>query len=423
MGVDSYQALDINSLIPKLSREHTALVEINTTSVGSSFFILLPNTEFSAKESKRNIITLFINDLTTDSLNKILWNHDNKEESWLGIYPMYKKERRSWLKNQELVLKKIGDLVWPKLDSLLQYHKISKLVFVPNGKLFLFPLHATPFSPIDGEILTQIYPLQRYSICYSPSAHVYEQLIQKHSQKTRICNALFIGDPDDNLGAHFSNENWFSKKLSKHNIQLKTLRYKDITIKNILENVGQSNLIHYHGHGYFNWFKPEESGLQMYSPGKPKILLSVNQIQKDANLSQANLVVLSACETGMTDILKDAFEDQYIGLPASFLRSGAKAVIGSLWQVPNTETSLLFSRFYLELFNEKENFSPAEALRRAQLWLMRAKPEAVEEAEYKYLGLEEGTKKLNLTHSQSPYSHPENWAGFYIVGDGFSKLK
>ncbi len=68
------------------------------------------------------------------------------------------------------------------------------------------------------------------------------------------------------------------------------------------------------------------------------------------NLSNTEMVVLSACETGLGDIQGN--EGVY-GLQRAFKIAGAKYLIMSLWQVPDQETSVFMTTFYRHWLESK----------------------------------------------------------------------
>jgi CHAT domain-containing protein len=94
------------------------------------------------------------------------------------------------------------------------------------------------------------------------------------------------------------------------------------------------------------------------------ILTSYEIAQMD--LSNTDLVVLSACETALGDLESN---EGVIGLQRAFKLAGVKQIIMSLWRVSDKQTAELMSLFYS---NWLQGQSIREALRSAQLY-MKAK--------------------------------------------------
>jgi CHAT domain-containing protein len=98
------------------------------------------------------------------------------------------------------------------------------------------------------------------------------------------------------------------------------------------------------------------------------------------------LVVLSACHTGVGSLLKS---EGTLSLARGFYYAGARNVINSLWEANDESTGRLFEQFYAALSKDK---NIGRALHQAQLaYLNTAAPE-----------------------KQSPYY----WASFVCIGDG-----
>lgn len=106
------------------------------------------------------------------------------------------------------------------------------------------------------------------------------------------------------------------------------------------------------------------------------------------NLRGTELVVLSACQTGLGDVKTG---EGVFGLRRAFLHAGARTLVTSLFSVPDADTRVLMQQFYGNL---KAGRSKLDALHGAQLNIIR-----------------NGRQKAG----EPP--HPFFWAGFFLVGD------
>jgi CHAT domain-containing protein len=82
----------------------------------------------------------------------------------------------------------------------------------------------------------------------------------------------------------------------------------------------------------------------------------------------ADLVVLSACDTGLG---KEVKGEGLMALTRGFMYAGAARVVASMWKVDDTATSLLMQEFYRQLI--QKSLTPAAALTEAQRSMWRNK--------------------------------------------------
>jgi CHAT domain-containing protein len=150
------------------------------------------------------------------------------------------------------------------------------------------------------------------------------------------------------------------------------------------------------------------------------------------DLKDTKVVVLSACETGLTNPRDITYE--YDGLPSAFLAAGAHSVIASLLSVNDFTTSILTVRFHENLRDKK--MSKAGSRREAQIWLREAtSDEIIRWLESHSLGddhssdwlaegnvhaainwLRHGSKSL----ASNPFSDPFWSAAFQCIGSGWN---
>lgn len=132
----------------------------------------------------------------------------------------------------------------------------------------------------------------------------------------------------------------------------------------ISQELSQYQIIHFATHGLLNSTNPALSGLvfSLVNPdGEP--LNGFLRLHDIFNLNlPSELVVLSACETGLGQNIKG---EGLIGLTRGFMYAGSPRLVVSLWSVDDQATAKLMIDFYQTLL--KEGKPPSQALREAQL--------------------------------------------------------
>jgi len=134
--------------------------------------------------------------------------------------------------------------------------------------------------------------------------------------------------------------------------------------------LSQYRYVHFATHGLLDSERPGLSSLVLSmvdAEGKPQDgFLRANDIY---NLRlPAELVVLSACQTGLGKEIKG---EGLVGLTRGFMYAGAARVVVSLWSVNDKATADLMTKFYEKML--KQGQRPAAALRAAQVEMWKQK--------------------------------------------------
>jgi len=150
--------------------------------------------------------------------------------------------------------------------------------------------------------------------------------------------------------------------------------------------LGQYRIVHFATHGLLDSKHPELSGLVLSlvdEQGRPQNGFLGLQDIYNLNLP-AELVVLSACETGLGKSIQG---EGLVGLTRGFMYAGATRVVASLWKIDDLATAELMAEFYIAM--ERDGMRPAAALRAAQIHMWK----------------------------QQRWSSPYYWAAFQIHGE------
>jgi CHAT domain-containing protein/uncharacterized protein HemY len=131
---------------------------------------------------------------------------------------------------------------------------------------------------------------------------------------------------------------------------------EDFSLAAVKPEFYQYNVLHFATHAAFVPGVPEDSFI-LFGNGDTPTLRDV----ESWSLNHVDLVVLSACETGVGGLGNG---EEILGLGYQFQLSGAKSVMASLWKVSDEGTKELMTAFYEAL---SRGMTKAEALQEAQV--------------------------------------------------------
>ena len=233
----------------------------------------------------------------------------------------------------------------------------DRLLVVPHG-----PLHALPFTALhDG----RGWLAERFEIAHAPSA----SLALAAGRRTGSAPPLVVGVAD-RAAPSIADEITAVTGLHR---DATTLVAGDATVAAVCDAVADRRLVHVACHGRFTDSMPDASGLRLADRWLPiRELLELPL--------SAELVVLSACESGRSEIEPG---EELVGLVRSLLAAGAHAAIVSHWPVNDRIATEFMFRLHRELAGGEV---PIRALRAATLATM------------------------------DRYPHPAAWAAFSLVG-------
>jgi len=309
---------------------------------------------------------------------------------------------------------RLEDLV---LRPLRKHLTGSRLIVIPDG-----PLHYVPFAalPMPGQLREETLLVDRFEIRYGASAGLLVHLRKHREARPRapktvavLADPVFEADdrrlkkssepappqiPDalrlrgatrgDYARLPYSNRE--AKAILRHvdgNAAFRALG-TDASRETLLgRDLSQFRILHLAAHGFADDRHPELSHLvlSLYDPkGRP--VEGFVQLHDIYGLRlRADLVVLSACETGLG---REILGEGLVGLTRGFFHSGASQVMASLWNVTDASTAALMEELYENLLTR--SMSAPRALQQAQISLRKKRP----------------------------YSHPSFWAAFVVQGDG-----
>ena len=303
-------------------------------------------------------------DLTADGLEALVrGNASAKAGGWLGAYNINylqgaELDQRwpEWLAAVSNLAPELWRLFGAKLDAALKDRGLgqgARLLWLPSGALGILPLGLTQ----DPVTLRRF--ADTYQIAYAPSLETLA-FAQKQTAARVSATLPAVVNPTGDLPGTEKEGKLVASRFATHTILVRSKATPDA----VLSALKGKSYWHFASHGTFSWDDARSSALLMYDNSR----LSVGRLLDTEGLGRPRLVVLSACETGLYDIDRNA--NEFVGLPGTFTALGAAGVLGTLWPVSDAATALLIAKFY-EL-HMGTGLSPPAALSRAQTWLRQA---------------------------------------------------
>jgi CHAT domain-containing protein len=256
---------------------------------------------------------------------------------------------------------------------------IETVLVSPDGPLCYLPWGA-------------LFP--KRSVAVTPSATTHLLLLAE--ERARGEGVLAVGDPDYSsadagaLSVYRPGRGLVSLPGTRAEAEAvgdMVLLGKEATEEGLRAAVGRRKRwrsVHLACHGLVSAENPTLSSLALSRGGEEDGFLTALEVLRSE--IPADLVVLSACETGLGKIVRG---EGIVGLARAFMYAGAPRVVCSLWKVDDEATKALMVKLY-ELWNPEggEGLSAAAALRRAQ----------------------------EFVRSHERWKHPRYWAGWVLWG-------
>ena len=257
-------------------------------------------------------------------------------------------------------------LIPPTIESFYK-----RIVIIPDGILHYIPFEFLNFN-------------QEKLIANAAISYLLYNGMHQPSSSSRITSKDVLLFAPTFLNDEFIDLKYSSPEVKKINqiINGKTHIGSSATKSLFLNESPMHKILHLSTHAMMNEATAEQSFIAFHNADS-NYKLFLHQIEQLP--LQTEMVVLSACETGIGKVLNG---EGMFSMKKAFFQAGSKSVISSLWKSNDQTTAEIMSYFYSNL---KEGKPKDEALRQAKL---------------KYIGL-----------ADPGYDHPYYWAGFIAVGD------
>ncbi|QQE65338.1 hypothetical protein GFS31_20250 [Leptolyngbya sp. BL0902] len=281
----------------------------------------------------------------------------------------------------EANLRQLYDVLIAPIADLLPTDPTQPVVFVPQDELFLVPFAA--LKAPDGQ-----YLIENHTLLTSPSIQVFGLATEARASggSFAVRNPLIVGNPTMPTVTFLSEGGTFqdvrldplpgaqreAEAISGF-LQTPALLGNAATKTAVQQRMAGADVIHLATHGLLEYGDPQQTGTRDFpgaialapGGGDDGLLTAADILQMNL---QADLAVLSACDTGRGRITGDGV----VGLSRAFVAAGVPSIIVSLWAVDDEATADLMVAFY---DHWQQSGDKAQALRQAMLTTLEQHPD------------------------------------------------
>lgn len=275
-------------------------------------------------------------------------------------------------------------IIWP--DELVKYFPktdTGTVYFSAEGEMLVVPIENVPFPGSEKYTMSDVYHMHRVSstreLALSKPSPAHKSAILygginyvEQDAQTRIPITPPLPNTKIEVAA-------ISPILQSEQIEV-TIYTGDTANEESVKALSgkEQNILHFATHGFFAKDKTysddplNRSGLVFAGVDKVK-RAGIKEIQDGLNegiltskeisyldFQSADIVVMSACETGLGEITKDGV----FGLQRAFKMAGAQTIVMALWKVNDSATRELMTAFYRNYYEKHQ--SKWEAFQNAQ---------------------------------------------------------
>ncbi|KAH9025971.1 CHAT domain-containing protein [Lactarius pseudohatsudake] len=257
------------------------------------------------------------------------------------------------------VLKGLYELVGAPVIKRLRLLGVPSNLVVPNlGLLFSSP-HA--MGPIPSSDTFERYFSDLYIPSYTPSLSA---LIESRTASSQILDKpslLLVAQPGDTLPG-VKGEIKVLRKLEER-VTVTSLVSSEATPASVVEGLRGIRLAHFACHGVLETGKPFEASFRLHGGSRLTLLDIVR-----SRLPGAEFAFLSCCHAA--EITEESLADEGLHLTAAMQYCGFRSVVGTMWEMADTDGRDLAKNFNKSLFSSEKPGVPyyertAEALRDA----------------------------------------------------------